>query len=189
MQIRVGYEIVYNLPQPTPMILALKIHPTRASDLVRPDTMRTYPSVPITPYRDGFGNSCIRIVAPQGRILITADAVVNDTGVPDAVSPWAGAARRDVDLLARQSILRDRPPFRNGMEPFRPIARRLGPRAGHLRLRSSASHFRLSICEAHQDGMGSLWRTKGCVPGLRAPRDYLLPLHEHPGPLLRGLLG
>ncbi len=89
MQIRVGYEIVYNLPQPTPMILALKIHPTRASDLVRPDTMRTYPSVPITPYRDGFGNSCIRIVAPQGRILITADAVVNDTGVPDAVSPWA----------------------------------------------------------------------------------------------------
>jgi transglutaminase-like putative cysteine protease len=89
MQIRVGYEIVYNLPQPTPMILALKIHPTRASDLVRPDTMRTNPSVPITPYRDGFGNSCIRIVAPQGRILITADAVVNDTGVPDAVSPWA----------------------------------------------------------------------------------------------------
>jgi len=89
MQIRVGYEIVYNLPQPTPMILALKIHPTRASDLVRPDTMRTCPSVPITPYRDGFGNSCIRIVAPQGHILITADAVVNDTGVPDAVSPWA----------------------------------------------------------------------------------------------------
>jgi len=89
MQIRVGYEIVYNLPQPTPMILALKIHPTRASDLVRPDTMRTYPSVPITPYRDGFGNSCIRIVAPQGHILITADAMVNDTGAPDAVSPWA----------------------------------------------------------------------------------------------------
>jgi transglutaminase-like putative cysteine protease len=89
MQIRVGYKIVYNLPQPTPMILALNIHPTRASDLIRPDTMRTYPSVPITPYRDGFGNSCSRIVAPQGRILITADAVVNDTGVPDAVSPWA----------------------------------------------------------------------------------------------------
>ena len=89
MQIRVGYEIVYNLPQPTPMILALNIHPTRASDLIRPDTMRTYPSVPITPYRDGFGNSCSRIVAPQGRFLITADAVVNDTGVPDAVSPWA----------------------------------------------------------------------------------------------------
>ena len=89
MQIRVGYKIVYNLPQPTPMILALNIHPTRASDLIRPDTMRTYPSVPIAPYRDGFGNSCSRIVAPQGRILITADAVVNDTGVPDAVSPWA----------------------------------------------------------------------------------------------------
>src|SRR5260370_41462100 len=71
------------------MILAFKHHSTGASDLVRPDTMRPYPSVPITPYRDGFGNSCIRLVAPQGRILITADAVVNDTGMPDAVSPWA----------------------------------------------------------------------------------------------------
>jgi transglutaminase-like putative cysteine protease len=89
MQIRVGYELIYELPRPTPMILTLNIHYTRASDLLRPDHMLTYPSVPITSYRDSFGNWCNRIVAPQGRMRITADTVVNDTGVPDATSPWA----------------------------------------------------------------------------------------------------
>jgi len=89
MQIRVGYELIYELPRPTPMILTLNIHYTRASDLVRPDHMLTYPSVPITSYRDSFGNWCNRIVAPQGRMRITADAVVNDTGTPDAFSPRA----------------------------------------------------------------------------------------------------
>jgi transglutaminase-like putative cysteine protease len=34
MQIRIGYELVYECPQPTPMILMLNIHFTRVSDLV-----------------------------------------------------------------------------------------------------------------------------------------------------------
>ena len=37
MKIRVGYEIVYDCPQPTPMILTLHIHYTRASDILEPD--------------------------------------------------------------------------------------------------------------------------------------------------------
>lgn len=37
MQIRVGYELIYECPQPTPMILALNIHFTRVSDLVTAD--------------------------------------------------------------------------------------------------------------------------------------------------------
>ena len=37
MQIRVGYELIYYCPQPTPMILTLNVHYTRASDLVVPD--------------------------------------------------------------------------------------------------------------------------------------------------------
>src|SRR6201999_1401817 len=89
MQIRVGYELVYECPQPTPMILTLNVHYSRASDLVRPDHMITDPSIPIVSYRDGFGNWCNRIVAPTGRTRITADAVVNDTGLPDPVSTWA----------------------------------------------------------------------------------------------------
>ena len=64
MQIRVGFEMAYRCPQPTPMILVLNIHYSRASDLVRPDLLITSPAVPITMYRDLFGNWCSRLVAP-----------------------------------------------------------------------------------------------------------------------------
>ena len=37
MQIRAGFEMTYRCPQPTPMILTLNIHYSRAADLVRPD--------------------------------------------------------------------------------------------------------------------------------------------------------
>jgi hypothetical protein len=33
LKIRVGFEMVYQCPQPTPMILTLNIHYSRASDL------------------------------------------------------------------------------------------------------------------------------------------------------------
>ena len=84
MQIRVGYELIYDCPQPTPMLLMLNIHHTRAQDIVVPDVITTDPLIPVAPYRDGFGNWCSRIVAPAGRLRLTATAVVNDNGQPDA---------------------------------------------------------------------------------------------------------
>jgi transglutaminase-like putative cysteine protease len=89
MQIRVGYELIYDCPQPTPMILTLNIHYTRVSDIVVPDHIITDPPVPIAAYRDGFGNWCSRIVAPAGQIRISADAVVRDTGAPDVIASSA----------------------------------------------------------------------------------------------------
>ena len=89
MQIRVCYELVYRCPQPTPMILTLNIHYSRASDLAKPDYMMVQPSVPIQAYRDLFGNWCSRIVAPEGVIRFSSDAIVNDTGKPDVVAQWA----------------------------------------------------------------------------------------------------
>ena len=82
MQLRVGFEMVYQCPQPTPMILALSIHYSRASDLVRTDQLMTIPSVPSTTYRDLFGNWCTRLVAPAGRITLRTDALINDSGDP-----------------------------------------------------------------------------------------------------------
>jgi len=89
MQFRVGFEMTYQCPQPTPMILALSIHYSRASDLVRPDHLATNPPVPATAYRDLFGNWCSRLVAPAGRFTLSTDALVNDSGAPDVVAPWA----------------------------------------------------------------------------------------------------
>ncbi|MCB0122679.1 MAG: hypothetical protein KDE58_10570, partial [Caldilineaceae bacterium] len=89
MQIRVGYELHYDCLQPTPMILMLNIHYTRASDMVAPDHLYTDPSIPITAYRDGFGNWCSRIVAPRGEIRIFGKGIINDSGLPDMVVPAA----------------------------------------------------------------------------------------------------
>ena len=85
MQIHVGYELIYNCPQPTPMILVLNVHYSRASDIVTSDYLTTAPSIPITAYRDAFGNWCSRIVAPAGRTRLKSMAVVRDTGEPDVV--------------------------------------------------------------------------------------------------------
>jgi transglutaminase-like putative cysteine protease len=89
IKIRVGYELIYDLPQPTPMIMVLGIHFTRASDIVVPDYLTTTPSLPIAPYRDLFGNWCSRIVAPAGRLRLFGDGVVRDSGLPDVVAPSA----------------------------------------------------------------------------------------------------
>jgi transglutaminase-like putative cysteine protease len=89
MQIRVGYELIYDFPQPTPMMLMLNIHYTRASDLVIADHVVLDPSIPIRAYRDGFGNWCSRIVAPKCELRLSTNALINDTGVPDAVVPSA----------------------------------------------------------------------------------------------------
>jgi transglutaminase-like putative cysteine protease len=83
MRIRVGYELGYQFEQPTPMIVTLNVHYSRASDLERPDTMTTNPPVPYVSYRDGFGNWCNRVTAPAGAFVIRADTVVRDPGTPD----------------------------------------------------------------------------------------------------------
>jgi transglutaminase-like putative cysteine protease len=89
MMIRIGYELVYECSQPTPMILNVNVHHSRASDVVVPDPIISDPAVPVTGYRDGFGNWCNRIVAPTGRIRISGTGVLRDSGKPDAVSPTA----------------------------------------------------------------------------------------------------
>ena len=89
MKIRLGYELIYDFPQSTPMIMVLGTHFTRASDVITPDYLTTSPSVPIFPYRDAFGNWCSRIVAPAGRMGLSANGVVRDSGLPDVVAPSA----------------------------------------------------------------------------------------------------
>ena len=85
MKLRVGFEMNYNFPQPTPMIMVLGTHFTRASDIIVPDHLTTRPSVPIAPYRDVFGNWCSRIVAPAGSMRLAADGIIHDSGLPDPV--------------------------------------------------------------------------------------------------------
>jgi transglutaminase-like putative cysteine protease len=87
MKIQAGYEITYQCPQPTPMILMLSVHPSRATDLVTPDHPRLIPGVSAKAYRDGFGNICHVIHAPRGRLTLSADFLIADSGQPDEVAP------------------------------------------------------------------------------------------------------
>jgi transglutaminase-like putative cysteine protease len=103
ISIRAGYELIYEFPQPTPLILTLNIHYSRASDLVRPDNLITIPSVPATSYRDGFGNWCSRLVAPQGTLTLTADATVRDSGLPEQALP--NAWQHNVQDLPEETLV------------------------------------------------------------------------------------
>ena len=118
MQIRIGYELIYDCPQSTPMILTLNVHFTRVSDIIVPDHLVADPPVLITAYRDGFGNWCSRIVAPKGQVRLSANAVVKDTGKPDVVAAWFEAyldghwytfdARNNTPRIGRVLIARGR---------------------------------------------------------------------------------
>jgi transglutaminase-like putative cysteine protease len=103
MKIRVGYELIYDFPQPTPMIMVLGIHFTRASDVIMPDHLTIDPSVPVTPYRDGFGNWCSRITAPAGRVRLAAQGMVRDSGLPDTVA--ADARQNAVEDLPTDTLI------------------------------------------------------------------------------------
>ncbi len=89
MQIRAGYELVYECPQPTPMLLALSVHPSRMQDVIGPHQLYFDPPIGATAYRDGFGNICHRIVAPAGQLRISTQFLVSDPGTPDSVVPDA----------------------------------------------------------------------------------------------------
>ena len=103
MKIRIGYELIYDCLQPTPMILTLSVHYTRVSDIVVPDHMVTSPPVPLTAYRDSYGNWCSRIVAPKGELRLSTDALVNDTGRPDAIA--LEARQTPVEALPDEALL------------------------------------------------------------------------------------
>src|SRR5258708_13000647 len=54
-------------------------------------------------YRDSFGNWCTRVVAPKGRMRVSADAMVNDGGAADAVV--AQARQLPVPELPEETLL------------------------------------------------------------------------------------
>lgn len=103
LKLRVGYELVYRCPAPTPMIVTLNINYSRASDIIEPDHLVVTPSVPVKAYRDSYGNWCSRIVAPAGLIRLSANGVLLDSGRPDPVLPWL--QERALDALPEETLL------------------------------------------------------------------------------------
>ena len=103
MRIQAGYEISYDCDQPTPMLLMLRVHPSRQSDLEAPERITFDPPLPATEYRDGFGNLCTRVTAPPGRITISNGFIARDTGEPDIVVP--GAVQHPLEELPDHTLV------------------------------------------------------------------------------------
>jgi transglutaminase-like putative cysteine protease len=91
MLIRLGYDIVFEIPAPVAMVTLLNVHPSRQRDLREPDTLRTDPVFAISTYIDSFGNRCARFSAPAGQLRISNSTLIEDPGLPD-----------EVDLSARE---------------------------------------------------------------------------------------
>jgi len=85
------------------MIFTLSVHYTRVSDIIVPDHLIAVPPVPMTAYRDSFGNWCTRIVAPQGQVRLYTDAFVNDVGRPDLIAAYA--RQTPVEQLPDETLL------------------------------------------------------------------------------------
>jgi len=103
MKFRAGYELVYSFPQPTPIILVVNIHDSRAADVLIPDQIALDPPIPIRAYHDAFGNLCHRVLAPEGRLVLTADAVIADNGEVDQIV--AAAGQDMVDDLPAETLV------------------------------------------------------------------------------------
>ena len=83
MLIRFGYDITISCPQDTPMICMMSPRDERLDDLRVQGPVITTPPVPMTVYRDLFGNTCRRTVAPAGLFSLMADCTIETGDLPD----------------------------------------------------------------------------------------------------------
>jgi len=89
MLIRIGFELIFDLPAAAPMVLLLSTHPERDYTIRRLGGLHVEPWVPTFIFTDGFGNRAVRLVAPPGRLRLWDDLIVVDSGLPDPVAPNA----------------------------------------------------------------------------------------------------
>ena len=175
------------------MILALSIHYSRASDLVRPDHLVTTPRCRSPPTATCSATGAAALVAPAGRFVLSTDALVNDSGLPDVVAP--GATQTPVEQLPEETLV-----FLLGSrycetDLLSEIAWQLfgaGP-TGWARVQAICDfvHHHIEFGYEHARRTRTAWEAynegQRRLPRLRAPGHRALPLHEHPGALLHRL--
>jgi transglutaminase-like putative cysteine protease len=102
MLIRIGYDISFELANPTPLITMLYVHPSRRKDLRTAEEVTVEPDVPVHTYQDSFGNICGRLLAPAGTVRFTLDTAIEDSGQPDEESPEA--AQHSIEDLPDEAL-------------------------------------------------------------------------------------
>src|SRR5579871_11419 len=83
MLIKIGFELIFDIPSPVNMLLALYTHPEQAHVLCRPERLIVDPDIPVQNYVDEFGNRVGRIFAPPGKLKLYYNNIAEDTGKPE----------------------------------------------------------------------------------------------------------
>ena len=91
MLIEAGYDIAFECPAQTPMLLQLSVHPSRDADLLTPDSIKSEPPLAMRSYIDHFGNRVTRVEVPAGPVAFSNRFVIHDSGRPEETPP-------DVDM-------------------------------------------------------------------------------------------
>ena len=89
MQIKVGFEISYAAAQPTPMVIMLSIHPSRRADIIGTETIIAEPDVESDSIATVSATSAGGWWRRPAASRCAANALVRDSGLPDAVVPTA----------------------------------------------------------------------------------------------------
>ena len=158
MLIRVGCEIVFNSPEPAPMVLMLYLHPSRAPTIRKAEQLSVQPAVAVAEYIDAYGNRCGRIVAPAGACICALTRSSTIAACPTCksqthLSSSCRTCRTMSAVLARQPLLRSRQRAEGRLlDAIRPVSAWLAARASHLRLRPPAHSLRLHAGPRHSDG-------------------------------------
>jgi transglutaminase-like putative cysteine protease len=109
MHIRFGYELIYVTPVPTHMIMMLHTHLGRGQQYVIADTMQVSRAIPRKSYTDSFGNTCTRLELPAGPTRLTADGLIEDSGLAEPVALTAHEHPvRDLPFEVLQFLLSSR---------------------------------------------------------------------------------
>ena len=71
MLIKAGFDIAFDCPAQTPMLLQLNVHPSRVDDLRSPDVIVSDPNLAMGAYLDHYGNRVTRVDVPPGIVTFS----------------------------------------------------------------------------------------------------------------------
>jgi transglutaminase-like putative cysteine protease len=91
MLIEAGFDLAFECPAQTPMLLQLSVHPSLDADLLTPDKINCDPILATRSYIDHFGNRVTRVEVPAGLVAFSNNRfVIHDSGQPEETPPDVG---------------------------------------------------------------------------------------------------
>jgi transglutaminase-like putative cysteine protease len=89
MLIRAGFQIALRCQRATPLLGLLSVHPSRAASLLTSAAVTADCDVSLASFRDAFGNTCTRALAPASILTLQSDFTIEVPGLPDELAEGA----------------------------------------------------------------------------------------------------